>query len=860
MRSAIGRADLVRIVAALPREQVDRCAGLLGFDAPVQREEPVRAEPRLAPAPEGPIAPAAVEAAPMPFWRLEEMTFADAPEPAPVGVEPSRGLTDDDLRSPDRSLFATPKAPLLAPWSRLWPLLRAALQTAVPGRDPDVPALVRAWGRGEIVRRIPRVPSHGWSARASVWVDRSARLVPFWSDQSYVCRLLRKVCGRSGLDVRLLDRRTQARAITRTGDLLGGYRADPMTPVLVLGDLGTYGSPVERAAWLRTARRLRRAGARVAALVPSPEARWDPAIARAWSAVGWERGRQGGMAVARREPRFWEERAERLLALASPAALVQPGLLRALRRLLPSWEADAATEADVWSHVDVRVADATGLVLHAEAAERRRKEFAFGVDAGLKDRIAEQIRDWHGGLPRELLRAETLVWHALSPDTVSPGDLEDALGFARRLAESARGGEGESALAAGVQRYGRVLLAGMPASIYDAVPSLKVVWAAAFQGVSGVAVPQGLDARALFAELGRKGEPRWWAVRQVGSRLVFSPSEGGAWPSQESGPGSPVAWLLAACPELSVKRGRDGSALQIVLERGLSIPLAPGESVVLRADCSDVTVSPWRREPWAVAAGRDRYGLWADAEVKGVQLRFRWIPPGRFRMGSPESEEGRYDDEGPQHSVTWTEGRWLADAPVTQALWEAVMGKNPSRFPGADRPVVQVSWNKCKVFLGRLEKLTPALAARMPTEAEWEHACRAGTETATWLGDDASLRHAIAWYEANAGGEAHPVRAKAPNPLGLYDMLGNVHEWCEDLSGDYSTDDLVDPPAFARTGSRRVFRGDSWLSVARHVRAAYRDAHHPGDAYGDLGFRLARGQEPGLAGGPPLSRDRRHEA
>lgn len=415
MRSAIGRADLVRLVAALPAEQIDRCAALLGFDAPVQREAQVPAELRLAPALQELATPAAVEAAPMPFWRMEEMTFADAPEPTPVGVEPSRGLTDDDLRSPDRSLFAMPKAPLLAPWSRLWPLLRTALQTAAPGRDPDVPALVRAWGRGEIVRRIPRVPSRAWSARASVWVDRSARLVPFWSDQSYVCRLLQKVCGRSGLNVRLLDRCTQARAITRTGDLLAGYRPDPMIPVLVLGDLGTYGSPVERAAWLRTARRLRRAGARVAALVPSPEVRWAPAIARAWAAVAWERGRQGGGAVARREPRFWEERAERLLTLAAPAALVQPGLLRALRRLLPAWQADAATEADAWSHADVRAADATGLVLHAEAAERRRKEFVSEVEVGLKDRIAEQIGYWHGGLPRELLRAETLIMACALP-------------------------------------------------------------------------------------------------------------------------------------------------------------------------------------------------------------------------------------------------------------------------------------------------------------------------------------------------------------------------------------------------------------------------------------------------------------
>lgn len=851
MRTAVGRADLARILGALPEEQVGRCAVLLGFDAPIERDQPApiwnHGETTAVEPPEVPVG----ETAPVPFWRMEQMTFADAPETPSIGVGPARGLTDDDLRSPDRSLFATPKTPPLAAWSRLWPVLRDALQTAVVGCEPDVPALVRAWGRGEVVRRVPRIPRRGWAPRASVWVDRSARLVPFWSDQSDVCRLLRRACGRTGLDVRLLDRSSQARAMARGGDLLAGLRPDPMIPVLVLGDLGTYGSPIERAAWLRTARRLRRAGARVAALVPSPEARWEPAVAKAWSAVSWERGRQGRVAVSRQEPRFWEERAERLLALVSPALLVQPGLLRALRRLLPSWEADAATEADVWSHAEVRVADATGLLLHAEAAERRRKEFVSGVDAGLKDRIAEQIRDWHGGMPKELLRAETLVWHALAPEGgVSPGDLEDALGFAARLAETARAGQGESALAAGVQRYGRVLLAGMPAAIYDAVPSLKIVWASAFQGVSGVAVPPGLDVRSLYAELARAGEPRWWAVRQVGSRLVFSPSAGGGWPSQESGPGSPVAWLLAARPELSVKRGRGDSATQLVLERGLSIPLARAESMVLRADCSEVTVNPWMREPWAVAAGRDRYGLWADALIMGLSLRFRWIPPGRFRMGSPESEDGRFDDEGPQHKVIWTTGRWLADAPVTQALWEAVMGKNPSRFSGHDRPVEEVSWDECKVFLGRLEKLAPGLAARMPTEAEWEHACRAGTETATWLGEDASLRDTIGWSRGNAGGEKHPVRSKDPNPLGLYDMLGNVYEWCDDVSKDYSADDLVDPRAVASAGSGRVIRGGSCFDDAGFLRAAGRYARLPGYSYDYLGFRLARGQKPGQVAEP----------
>jgi hypothetical protein len=231
---------------------------------------------------------------------------------------------------------------------------------------------------------------------------------------------------------------------------------------------------------------------------------------------------------------------------------------------------------DVWSHADVRAADMTGLVLDAEAADRRRKQFAAEVDAARKEQVSRLIGGWHGELPRELLRAETLVWHALVPGTAAapPGDLDDALAFAGRLAATARAREGDPVFAAAVRHYGRTLLRAMPAAIYDVVPSLKIVWAAAFQGVDGVPVPPNLDPRALFAELPRAGGPRWWAVRQVESRLVFSPSSsGGAWPSHETGPDSPVAWLLAGWPHVYVRRGRDGGETQLLLDRGLSIPL-----------------------------------------------------------------------------------------------------------------------------------------------------------------------------------------------------------------------------------------------------------------------------------------------
>ncbi|MFN7962422.1 MAG: formylglycine-generating enzyme family protein [Thermoanaerobaculia bacterium] len=311
-----------------------------------------------------------------------------------------------------------------------------------------------------------------------------------------------------------------------------------------------------------------------------------------------------------------------------------------------------------------------------------------------------------------------------------------------------------------------------------------------------------------------------------------------------------------------------------------------GPLLLLRSDRQALELRPFARPEWASAAGRDRYGLWLEFEVESVSHRLRWIPPGRFWMGSPEGEAGRRENEGPRHPVTLTQGFWLGEVPCTQALWQAVMGENPSRFRSPDRPVESVSWENCQQFLRQLESRLPGLQGRLPTEAEWEYACRAGTETSTYAGEleilganNAPLLDGIAWYGGNSGEgyeleEGHdtskwpekqyphtkagtrPVRGKPANPWGLYDTLGNVWEWCQDWGGSYSVEAVVDP-AGPEQGSSRVVRGGSWIINARLVRAAARFWYSPGSRGDGLGFRLARGQAapgggaPGTAGPTP---------
>ena len=201
-------------------------------------------------------------------------------------------------------------------------------------------------------------------------------------------------------------------------------------------------------------------------------------------------------------------------------------------------------------------------------------------------------------------------------------------------------------------------------------------------------------------------------------------------------------------------------------------------------------------------------------------IEFVWVPPGEFRMGSTSRHAD--SDEKPVTRVRISRGFWLGKFEVTQRQWQSVMGSNPSRFKncGGDCPVERVSWDDVQEFIGKLNARSGGRRYRLPTEAEWEYAARAGTETDTYAGDITKPRgkdpvlNRIAWYGENSGGRTHPVGRKAPNAFGLHDMLGNVWEWVGDWYGDYPGG-TVTGPSGPGSGSDRVFRGGGWGGIAR---------------------------------------------
>jgi formylglycine-generating enzyme len=252
---------------------------------------------------------------------------------------------------------------------------------------------------------------------------------------------------------------------------------------------------------------------------------------------------------------------------------------------------------------------------------------------------------------------------------------------------------------------------------------------------------------------------------------------------------------------------------------------------------------------WASEWGEDEFGLWMALIFQGVRQVFRWILPGTFLMGSPKSEPKRYGDET-QHPVTLTQGYWLADTACTQALWQAVMGENPAYFKDdANNPVEQVSWNSAQEFIARLNSLLPELEARLPTGAQWEYACRAGTTTPFSFGKNITPEqvnyHGRYPYAGGKKGSFRektvPVKSLPPNPWGLYEMHGNVWEWCNDWFSDYPSAPVIDPVG-PSNGAYRVLRGGSWKNDGRDVRSAYRYWDEPDDRHDDLGFRLSLGQ------------------
>ncbi len=862
-RPFAGRADLLRVYLEQGEAAADALAHRLGYRArPVvrrRRTPGVETDAAGAAADGADLQPTPVPSrfASVPLWRVVHREWQDQvegkqdSEGGSKDAEPpaEQGLHPEDLEPGDQP---PPSSRPIAPWPALRRALDHRLRTPRPRRRLDVEALVRRWARGRNVVRLPQLQGLA-HARLALIVDDSPRLAPWVPDLlGLVASLARRLAPHM---LRFLP------PPSRLGR--GGCPAVGRDEiVLALSDLGHYGSEGQRFPWYRLGHQLRRRGDRFLALVPVSRRRQETALAGLWSAVDW--GAVGGAGAAGPKTTFDGDSkepeppkgSELLLTAIAPALRVEAPLLRDLRRRLP--EVDLGCEVEVWNHPQVRGSSSAAICIDLQAAPAWQLRFAQ-LPLELRQAVAETLIDGHRHLPPPIRLAEALQLREAGIDVeVFDPELADAAGFLQRAAHTLEEQAPEdSPLGQQVDAYWQRFRQRAASRLYHAQDLQHTL--ARVEAVLRARHPELLPpAGSNPAMLPGDRPPRHWTLWQEGPQLR-------ARAKGEPGQGSPLLDMVAR--RLRVEDGQQPVA-ELDLDGDAEVPWPASGALKLVSDLETVTSEVLPLPSWATGMGRDRYGLWADLKVEAVVQRLRWMPPGRFVMGSPPEEAGRWDDEGPQHEVILSRGFWLGETPCTQALWQAVMGENPSECKSPQRPVETVSWDEVQGFLTELQRRE--LPARLPNEAQWEYACRAGTTTATWLGEleilgacHAPLLDGIAWYAGNSGWKydlekgfdssdwpekqydhqlagSREVKTKAANPWGLYDMLGNVDEWCQDWQSGYGEALAVDPEG-PKEGVNRVIRGGSWYGYARHVRAAYRRWDHAGDRDDSLGFRLALG-------------------
>jgi formylglycine-generating enzyme required for sulfatase activity len=362
------------------------------------------------------------------------------------------------------------------------------------------------------------------------------------------------------------------------------------------------------------------------------------------------------------------------------------------------------------------------------------------------------------------------------------------------------------------------------------------------------------------AELEGIAQGRWIRLRNgdyfSGQLLINSPvlvTTSGQAPLSLNEAAS-LTFITGRHPLLTRVRLHNGKAVEATLQiEDIPIQLDVGPKIQLYWDRIEVIREHHEADPTTLAAAQlqtrpavtvTNFSLSSQTNIEGMV----WIPAGEFVMGSPPDELGRDLDEGPQTKVIITQGFWMGKCEVTQAEYHSVMGTNPSNFTGDPiRPVERVSWREAMDYCTRLTRRAQALSQlpdgyvyRLPTEAEWEYACRAGTTTRFSFGNDRLYLQAgdYAWFTGNSDSTTHPAGTRQPNPWGLFDMHGNVWEWCLDRWQDFLPGGSITNLPSPAEGSLRVARGGSWLYDAKICRSANRDDYSPSNRCSDLGFRV----------------------
>ena len=826
----------------------------------------------------------------------------------PIEQEDGNPISDDDLRVPwnKPGLRLRP----LIRWPRLSPFLKQRMGTDLTGTCLDLRRLLRLATNGKPLLQLPRRTRRTWASQAVIIWDQSSEMFPFAEDVAWLCHQLKRERGHSGLQV------IECKGCPRIRDLAA---MTPGTPILALSAMGQFtNDDVTQAHWRALGNCLQTLGHRFQAISPVPKDRWNPELAQTWSLVNWDRGhrlprRQSSSYRSHQShqshslktmglmgpigPMGQKTPADDLLDLLSPSSLVEPTLLREARMLMSAryrglQPVNAGTEWDAWHHAEGWHSISSfgflpGDVFDARLA--RRREIA---DRELVGQISKAIRIQHATCS-SVIAAEAELRSCLTgaSDDEQLAKVKSLLDrVIDRLKRLARHPQNREGRVSGLPEW-------FPQMVQRLSPGIRqdpVIETTIAEGLAlahtwlktDVELPEGINAgrfdeatRLAAAAIEDAADPIDYIVGMHGSHLSFFPAD------SDQRIQTPLGRIRAGGSQriqidLSPSSGKTWIQLNGTFHPGIRLESPPAE-LKIESSHSRLHFAVINRPDWAQRMWYDKFGIAAEFRVNDVPFVLRWIPPGQFLMGSPDNEVGRDFREGPRQSVTISRGFWLGEVPVTREQWAAVVraatvGKlwrkkglhpDPSQFKiSPSLPVEQVSWEKCVTFCAALTELAPVEQGfQLPTEAQWEYSCRAGTQSAFNDGSPRTEPEAaemalanLGWFEKNSEQETHPVKQRQPNNWGLYDMHGNVWEWCRDVwkNDIYALRgaENVDPANLAGVEeiAARVVRGGSWSVRAQICRSAYRRRNHPGGHWGSIGFRLFAGQEPVLGAERPV--------
>ncbi len=814
-----------------------------------------------------------------------------------------------DFTQATRGTYRFAPPPPLLSMPRLLPFLHQGLGQIRTGGRIDYLRITRHIAQGKWIYRLPRLKQRRWPKRLQIIVDPRASLEPFWADFAMIIAQFKKKLGVEAVSAVRFDEPTLGESHrlainwpTQPQDRWFVWRLPASdAPLLILSDLGMVTTDANvRYQWRQWVRQLRSHAAPMLTLSPALQA---------------PQGRQL-CALVKPHPlhdrvRLPRHPAQTGFELAQPTAatlstvltwlsvlpIIDAGLLRRLRKAL-RW-GGSELENLIWNHACFSQTSLGLRMPDSNETQQYRANYQqqFAQTPQAKD-FWEIVHDHHAQGFEGLRQLETLTRSILEK-----GSANAARDYFQRLCATISQSPADQAYSQLLQAQCRTVLMALPEDLFQSNQQDigYALYAMAYQQeIQAGQWPESLKPGFEPAQL-------QWLLNEAQSQQrvawqVIQTSAQGHFICQPNSPETTSPPLLNAVLESSSAIPPTYQVLvgNTPAQRGIVQPTqvfsAVNAPVILETSMQRIELEAIQKPTWALriranrtglavdlpvwqgksatapwlpgigsTAGRwqlptpfglDEWGLYADLTIKEATQRFRWIAPSTFTMGSPETEAERQENET-QHLVTLTQGFWLADSTCTQALWLAVMGgDNPASFQDSlDHPVEQISWNDVQQFIQAINTQIPDIQARLPTEAEWEYACRAGTTTPFSFGDNITPEQVN--YDGNysyAGAEKGryrektvPVKSLPPNSWGLYEMHGNVFEWCADWYGDYPADAVTDPVGPV-TGQYRVLRGGAWLYFARWARSAYRFRLVPGHRYYDIGFRLALGHRPAGTG------------